>query len=287
MVKLLHSMLQGRIAKVIKKTLNADLPGKLAYFTDYIAILIGAGMTILVQSSSVFTSAMTPLVGMGVIELERMYPLTLGSNIGTTATGMLAAMAASSDKLGPSLQIALCHLFFNISGILLFFPIPKMRFPIPLAKLMGRTTAEFRWFAIFYLIIMFMVVPGAVFGLSMLGTIPMLVIVGLFMLSLLIITIINILQRKRPEILCSKLQNWDFLPEPLHSLKPLDRIITKITGSCACCKRCRQPDREAIPTVSDSPASSQGSSRSCSGTSTPASFHSTSILLPSKHSVVW
>ena len=92
-------MLQGRIAKVIKKTLNVDFPGRLAYFTDYIAILIGAAMTILVQSSSVFTSAMTPLVGIGVIELERMYPLTLGSNIGTTATGLLAAMAASSDKL--------------------------------------------------------------------------------------------------------------------------------------------------------------------------------------------
>ena len=39
-------------------------------------------MTILVQSSSVFTSAITPLVGLGVISLERMFPLTLGSNIG-------------------------------------------------------------------------------------------------------------------------------------------------------------------------------------------------------------
>lgn len=62
-------------------------------------MLLGAGMTVLVQSSSVFTSAMTPLVGLGVIRLERMYPLTLGSNIGTTGTGLLAAMAASGEQL--------------------------------------------------------------------------------------------------------------------------------------------------------------------------------------------
>ena len=48
----------------------------------YVFIMVGTGMTILVQSSSVFTSAITPLVGMGVISLDRMYPLTLGSNIG-------------------------------------------------------------------------------------------------------------------------------------------------------------------------------------------------------------
>ena len=46
-------------------------------------------MTFLVQSSSVFTSALTPLVGLGVISVERVYPLTLGSNIGTTTTALL------------------------------------------------------------------------------------------------------------------------------------------------------------------------------------------------------
>lgn len=54
---------------------------------DYTAIAVGCAMTILVQSSSIFTSALTPLAGIGVISLERIYPLTLGSNIGTTTTG--------------------------------------------------------------------------------------------------------------------------------------------------------------------------------------------------------
>ena len=45
-------------------------------------IVFGALVTFLVQSSSVFTATVTPLVGAGVLTLERAYPLTLGSNIG-------------------------------------------------------------------------------------------------------------------------------------------------------------------------------------------------------------
>ena len=48
----------------------------------------------------------TPLVGTGLIELHRAYPLTLGSNIGTTTTGILAALAADGDKLRDSLQVS-------------------------------------------------------------------------------------------------------------------------------------------------------------------------------------
>lgn len=60
----------------------------MSLIVGYIAILIGCLMTILVQSSSIFTSALTPLAGIGVISIERIYPLTLGSNIGTTTTGI-------------------------------------------------------------------------------------------------------------------------------------------------------------------------------------------------------
>ncbi|XP_059174209.1 sodium-dependent phosphate transport protein 2B-like [Physella acuta] len=90
-VKLLHSLLQGPTPLIIKKFINADFPGPLGYLTGYLAIIIGAGLTIIVQSSCIFTSTLTPLVGIGVIELDRMYPLTLGSNIGTTTTAILSA----------------------------------------------------------------------------------------------------------------------------------------------------------------------------------------------------
>jgi sodium-dependent phosphate cotransporter len=45
-------------------------------------LLIGAAVTFVIQSSSVFTSTLTPLVGAGVFSIERAYILTLGSNIG-------------------------------------------------------------------------------------------------------------------------------------------------------------------------------------------------------------
>ena len=105
MVKILTWLLKGHIAKTAKRVVNADFPGHARHFTGYVAMLIGAGITILVQSSSVFTSAVTPLVGVGIISLERMYPLTLGSNVGTTVTGILAALASSD--VTPAMQVSL------------------------------------------------------------------------------------------------------------------------------------------------------------------------------------
>ena len=239
MVKLLSSILRGSICRTLKKLLNTDPKNcLLRHLTGYFAILLGAGMTILVQSSSVFTSVLTPMVGIGVIEMERMYPLTLGSNIGTTTTCILAALAASSDKLGVALQIALCHFFFNISGIILFYPIPQMRIPINLAKIMGNTTAKYRWFALMYLVCMFILLPGTIFALSMCGTIVMFSILGPAMLLAITVIIINILQRKKPAYLPKMLQNWSFLPKCLHSLDPLDHLIVKMISVVKKCVPC-------------------------------------------------
>lgn len=242
MVKLLNSILQGAVAQLIKKTLNADFPGRLSWLTGYVAMVVGMVMTLLVQSSSVFTSALTPLVGIGMIRLERMYPLTLGSNIGTTGTGLLAAMAASGDKLPIALQIAFCHLFFNISGILLFYPIPYMRkLPIKAAKFLGTVTAEYRWFAIAYLVFMFLLLPGSVFLLSLAGFIPSVCVAALVIPTVLFIIIVNILQDKYPKVLPKFLRTWKFLPKCLRSLQPYDCVIMKVLRCCPCCEKCCQP----------------------------------------------
>ncbi|XP_063058692.1 sodium-dependent phosphate transport protein 2A isoform X2 [Engraulis encrasicolus] len=63
LVKLLNSLLKGQVARVIQKIINTDFPWPFAWCTGYLAILVGAGMTFVVQSSSVFTSAITPLIG--------------------------------------------------------------------------------------------------------------------------------------------------------------------------------------------------------------------------------
>lgn len=231
-VKTLHSLLKGQIAIAIKKTFNSEFPKPFTFLTGYVAILVGAGLTILVQSSSIFTSALTPVVGLGIVSLDRIYPLTLGSNIGTTVTGILAALAASSN-FTDSFQIALCHLFFNISGIILFYPVPFMRrLPIRAARTLGNTTAKYRWFAIFYLIFVFFVLPALIFALSLAGIIAFCVIMVPIALIIIFIIVVNVMQRKRPDILPQKLQTWEFLPIGLRSLEPYDKLIQNISAKC-------------------------------------------------------
>ena len=155
LVKLLQTMLLGTSTRVLHKATNIN---------PYLAILVGAGITILVQSSSITTSAFTPLVGMGVVHLDQMYPITLGANIGTTVTALLASLVSDNVQ---SLQVALCHLFFNISGIIIWFPIPACRrVPMNLAIGLGKSTRYWRFFPIVYILVVFFAFPLALLGLS-------------------------------------------------------------------------------------------------------------------------
>ncbi|XP_031753133.1 sodium-dependent phosphate transport protein 2B isoform X2 [Xenopus tropicalis] len=258
-VKILNSMLRGRVSVLIKKVINTDFPFPFSWLTGYLAMLVGAGMTFIVQSSSVFTSAMTPLIGIGVISIERAYPLTLGSNIGTTTTAILAALASPGETLQNSVQIALCHFFFNISGIIIWYPIPFMRVPIKLAKGLGNKTAKHRWFAVVYLILCFFLLPLLVFGLSVAGW-QALVGVAVPVVSVIVAVIsVSVLQSKWPRILPDFLKNWDFLPKWMHSLKPWDSCMGgasllcrhfcccccgKMCKPCKCCKCCHDKEDE-------------------------------------------
>ncbi|XP_069573870.1 sodium-dependent phosphate transport protein 2A-like [Brachyistius frenatus] len=232
LVKLLNSLLKGQVASAINNVVNTDFPYPFTWLAGYLALLVGAGMTFLVQSSSVFTSAITPLIGIGVISIERAYPLTLGSNLGTTTTATLAALASPGDKLAAATQVAFCHLFFNLLGILLWYPIPATRFPIRMACALGSRTARYRWFAILYLLLCFLLLPSLVFALSMAGWKAMTGI-GVPIITVLIsVATINILQVRRPGCLPVRFQTWDFLPVWMTSLQPLDDLITRVTLWC-------------------------------------------------------
>merc|ERR1719411_825714 len=131
---LLKKIFMGKAHVLIQYSLKVN---------DYLAILIGVGITVIVQSSSVTTSALTPLCGIGVLPLIKMLPLTLGANIGTTCTALIASLV--SLKFG-AVQIALCHLWFNIFGILIWFPVPFMRnVPLSAARVLGLYASYFRW----------------------------------------------------------------------------------------------------------------------------------------------
>ncbi|XP_015427834.1 PREDICTED: sodium-dependent phosphate transport protein 2C [Myotis davidii] len=48
----------------------------------------------------------------------------------------------------PRPQVAFIHFFFNVAGILLWYVVPVLRLPIPLAKHFGDLTARYRWVAV-------------------------------------------------------------------------------------------------------------------------------------------
>ena len=152
MVKLLHSLVMGQAKKVIMRGTKMN---------DYLAILVGLGLTIVVQSSSVTTSALTPLVGIGVLPVYKMLPMTLGANIGTTFTSMFAALAVMKKS---SIQIAFCHLLFNIIGILIWFPVPVMRrVVVQAACTLGFYASYWRLVPLIYILVASFQSPIAVF----------------------------------------------------------------------------------------------------------------------------
>ena len=214
------------------------------------AILVGAGLTFIVQSSSVFISTLTPLVGIGVISLNRMYPLTLGANIGTTTTSILAALASDGEQLKNTLQIALVHLFFNISGVLLWYPIPIMRnVPINGAKALGNTTAKYKWFAVLYLIFVFFLIPLLLLALSIADFWALMSFIILVLTIAALIIVINVLQSRKPAWLPESMRTWKFLPKWMRSLQPYDRVMTKYL--LFCCPKKNKND-EIVSTISSS-----------------------------------
>merc|ERR1719310_798341 len=124
LVKLLQTIFRGRIAIWFRKALNLEfqsLPG----VANYVLIVFGIGITILFQSSSVTTSTLTPLCGIGLVRLDKMFAFTIGANVGTTVTGILSALV--SDKRKTALTVAFSHTLFNIIGTLIWYPIPVVR----------------------------------------------------------------------------------------------------------------------------------------------------------------
>jgi sodium-dependent phosphate cotransporter len=121
------------------------------------AMVAGLVMTVAVQSSSITTSILVPLVAAGVLTLRNAFPVTLGANLGTTVTALLASVAAESPA---ALTVALAHVTFNILGILIFYPIPAMReIPIWLAERTAVAAVKNKGLVLVYLVGLFIVVP--------------------------------------------------------------------------------------------------------------------------------
>lgn len=130
---------------------------------------IGSGMlvTVLVQSSSTTTSLIVPLAGSGVINLRQVYPFTLGANIGTTITALLAATAITGPTHAVAHQIAIAHFLYNTLGVIVIYGIPWLRkLPMVCSEWLARTGSERKIWAVAYVIGLFFGVPCALVALS-------------------------------------------------------------------------------------------------------------------------
>lgn len=150
-LRFITRLMRGLVASKAEKSLNERV-----FKSPWRSFLMGASLTAIIQSSSVATSLMVPLVGAGIVTIERKFPYTLGTNIGTTVTAILASLATANPA---AITIALCHLIFNILGISLFYPLRWI--PIGLAKELGRRVAKKRWHALTYVVFTFYVIPLA------------------------------------------------------------------------------------------------------------------------------
>lgn len=132
----------------------------------YLGILIGMIVTMIVQSSSITTSLMVPLVASGVLTVRTIYPIVLGANIGTTITAILAAMAFMGSPTGElGLALALVHLLFNVTGVVLFYPIPQLRLPVFMTEELSKVLTRSRWYVAAWIACIFFVLPGLGFWL--------------------------------------------------------------------------------------------------------------------------
>lgn len=141
------------VADRVERSLNAVLGSG----GGAVAMLVGLVVTIAVQSSSITTSIMVPLAAAGVVTLRNIFPVTLGANVGTTITALLAALASGSVD---ALTIALVHTTFNVIGILILYPMPSVRaIPLRAAERMADLAVERHTMAVAYVITLFIVIP--------------------------------------------------------------------------------------------------------------------------------
>lgn len=131
-----------------------------AWFDRYLfktaprAFLVGLLLTAMVQSSSITTSLAVPMAAGGLLTLAQVFPYTLGANIGTTVTAMLAALVTGNLS---AIIVAFSHLLFNVSGILIWWPLRIV--PLTIAEKFARISVKYKYLPIVYIIVVFFLIP--------------------------------------------------------------------------------------------------------------------------------
>ncbi len=158
MGQLMKRLMVGRARDILKSAIGRG---------PMHGIASGSIVTILVQSSSTTTSLMVPLVGTGVLKVRDVYPFTLGANIGTCITALLAATAVTGEYSVFALQIALVHLTFNVTSTLVIFGIPFLReLPLKGAFYIAEVATKNKSMVAVYIGFVFVLLPGTILAFT-------------------------------------------------------------------------------------------------------------------------
>lgn len=159
MGKIMKSLMVGKAKALLHKSIGQ---GPLS------GIASGAIVTVLVQSSSTTTSLMVPLVGAGVLKARDIYPFTLGANVGTCITALIAALGVVGVNSGFALQIALVHLIYNVLGVTLIYGVRFLRdIPINLSYQLSVLASEQKLYGAAYVGGLFFIIPLGIIFTSM------------------------------------------------------------------------------------------------------------------------
>jgi solute carrier family 34 (sodium-dependent phosphate cotransporter) len=121
------------------------------------AMLFGFLLTVVVQSSSIPTSLAIPLAAAGILQLIQIYPYNLGTNVGTTITAILAALATGNRT---AITVAFSHLLFNLLAIPIIWGIPFLRvLPLRAAERLARCSLHNRLLAPALLVSVYFLIP--------------------------------------------------------------------------------------------------------------------------------
>ena len=158
MVKLLKSIMVTKLENLFDRVL---------FRSPVLSLIFGIILTILVQSSSITTSVAVPLVGAGILTIHQVLPYTMGANIGTTMTALIASLAAiagidhgdaaAMETALLGLVLAFHHVLFNVLGVAMLWWVRGI--PIRIAEAFAGIALKNRLYPLAYIIIVFYLLP--------------------------------------------------------------------------------------------------------------------------------
>jgi len=151
----LQRLIRGVSTRVVYKATTIN---------GYIAVLVGIGASMVLESSAVTSSILVPPLGIGALRLEEVYPFMVGANVVIAVSGALTSLVSTTLD---ALHVATVHVFFNVAGFLIWYAIPHLRhIPITMARKLGEAVRVWRYCSLAYILVVYFSFPLISIGIA-------------------------------------------------------------------------------------------------------------------------